>query len=197
VPPAVATRVRVPPPQEEVAVTTPNRTDVDLLGAVADGDRRALEVLYRRNAPWLVARLRRRCSDTGTVDEVLQDTFVAVWRGAGRYDGRGEVGSWLWGIAVRRLVDAVRRSPRALALPEVPERPDLVGSAEEQVLLGLEHGELGPALDRLSPELGAVVRATVLDGLTTREAGRLLGIPPGTVKTRMMRARAQLREDLA
>jgi RNA polymerase sigma-70 factor (ECF subfamily) len=65
------------------------------------------------------------------------------------------------------------------------------------VLLGLEHGELGPALDRLSPELRAVVRATVLDGLTTREAGRLLGIPSGTVKTRMMRARAQLREDLA
>ncbi len=179
-------------------MSTPEPSDERLLAAVADGDRRALEQLYRRNAPWITARLQRRCSDPGVVDEVLQDTFVAVWRGAGHYDGRGEVGGWLWGIAVRRLVDAVRRSPRtALALPEVPEQPDLVGSAEEQVLLGLEHGELGAALDRLSPELGAVVRATVLDGLTTREAGRLLGIPAGTVKTRMMRARAQLREDLA
>jgi RNA polymerase sigma-70 factor (ECF subfamily) len=198
VPTAVATRARVPQPREEVAVTTSDRTDADLLRAVADGDRRALEELYRRNAPWLVARLQRRCSDTGTVDEVLQDTFVAVWRGAGRYDGRGEVGAWLWGIAVRRLVDAVRRSPRpAEALLDVPDAVDLVGSAEDQVLLGIEHGELGPALDRLSPELRAVVRATVLDGLTTREAGRLLGIPAGTVKTRLMRARAQLREDLA
>ena len=63
--------------------------------------------------------------------------------------------------------------------------------------MGVEYGDLGTALDRLSPELRAVVQATVLDGLTTREAARLLGIPSGTVKTRMMRAKAQLREALA
>lgn len=176
----------------------PEPADRALLAAVAGGDRGALETLYRRHAPWLTARLQRRCSDSGVVDEVLQDTFVAVWRSAGRYDGRGEVAAWIWGISVRRLVDAVRRSPRpTAALLDVPDTADLVSSAEEQVLLGIEHGELGPALDRLSPELRAVVRATVLDGLTTREAGKLLGIPSGTVKTRMMRARAQLREDLA
>ncbi len=179
-------------------MSTPEPSDGQLLAAVAAGDRRALEQLYRRNAPWLAARLQRRCGDGGVVDEVLQDTFVAVWRGAGRFDGRGEAGAWLWGIAVRRLVDAVRRSPRPTAdLLSVPETAGVVGSAEEQVLLGIEHGALGPALDRLSPALRAVVRATVLDGLTTREAGQLLGIPAGTVKTRMMRARAQLREDLA
>jgi RNA polymerase sigma-70 factor (ECF subfamily) len=170
--------------------------DAALLAAVAGGDRTALEVLYRRHAPWLLARLHRRCSDPGVVDEVIQDTFVAVWRGAGRFDGRGEVGAWVWGIAVRRLVDALRRTPRPTA-ELVDDDADVVVSAEEQVLVGIEHGELGPALDRLSPELRAVVQATVLDGLTTREAGRLLGIPSGTVKTRMMRARAQLREDLA
>ena len=57
--------------------------------------------------------------------------------------------------------------------------------------------EIWPALRGLSPELRAVVQATVLDGLTTREAARLLGIPAGTVKTRMMRARIQLRGALA
>jgi RNA polymerase sigma-70 factor (ECF subfamily) len=195
---APLTRPRVPQPRGEAVLSTPERTDAELLSAVGDGDRAALEELYRRHAPWLAARLRRRCSDLDLVDEVLQDAFVAAWRGAGRYDGRGEVGAWLWGSAVRRLVDAVRRSPRpTTALVDAREPSELVGSAEEQVLLGLEHGALGPALDRLSPELLAVVRATVLDGLTTREAARLLGIPPGTVKTRMMRARAQLREDLA
>ena len=175
---------------------TPEPDDATLLAAVADGDRFALGVLYKRHAPWLLARLHRRCGDPGVVDEVLQDTFVAVWKGAARFDGRGEVGAWVWGIAVRRLVDALRRSPRPTA--ELPDdSADVVVSAEDQVLVGIEHGELGPALDRLSPELRAVVQATVLDGLTTREAGHLLGIPSGTVKTRMMRARAQLREDLA
>jgi RNA polymerase sigma-70 factor, ECF subfamily len=70
-------------------------------------------------------------------------------------------------------------------------------SAEEKVLLGVEYGDLGTALLRLSPEMRAVLQATVLDGLTTREAGRLLGIPENTVKTRLRRAKAHLRLDLA
>lgn len=173
-----------------------DRPDTDLVSAAADGDRTALELLYRRHAPWLLLRLQRRCADPGLVDEVVQDTFVAVWRGAGRYDGRGEVAAWIWGIGVRRLVDALRRRPHGIQLPVSPAAEvDL--SAEERVLLGVEYGDLAGALDRLSPELHAVVQATVLDGLTTGEASRLLGIPQGTVKTRMMRARAQLREELA
>ena len=168
--------------------------DVALLAAVAAGQRGALAELYRRHAGWLQLRLARRCADEELVASALQDTFVAVWRGAGRYAGKGEVGAWLWGIAVRRLVDQVRRRP--VSTVELVELPESAPSAEELVLLGVEHGDLAGALHRLSPELRAVVRATVLDGLTTREAGRLLGIPAGTVKTRMMRARAQLRQEL-
>ncbi len=171
-----------------------DRADGALLAAAAEGDRTALETLYARHAAWLTLRLSRRCNDAGVVDEVLQDTFVAVWRSAGRYTGEGAVGAWMWGIAVRRLVDALRRRPPA-SYP-VPEEIGLVASAEEVVLLGVEYGDLAGALNRLSPELRAVVQATVLDGLTTREAARLLGIPAGTVKTRMMRARALMREEL-
>ena len=167
-----------------------------LLAAVADGDRAAFEELYARHAPWVVVRLTRRCADPGLVDEVVQDTFVAVWRSASRWDGRGEVAAWVWGIAIRRLIDGLRSKPRTL-LGLVREDRELTPSAEEAVLLGVQYGDLGGALGRLSPELRAVVQATVLDGLTTREAGRLLGIPAGTVKTRMMRARAILREELA
>ena len=74
---------------------------------------------------------------------------------------------------------------------------NLIESAEDRVLLGVEHGDLAGALDRLSPELRSVVQATVLDGLTTREAAQLLGLRQGTVKTRMMRARHVLRKELA
>jgi len=176
------------------AHVTADDTDEQLLAAVADGDRAALRALYDRHAPWLSLRLARRCADRGVVDETLQDTFMAVWRGAGRYRGSGDVGAWIWGIAIRRLIDALRRLPRReVLMAEVDDRR----TAEEQVLLGVEYGDLGGALNKLSPELRAVVQATVLDGLTSREAGRLLGIPTGTVKTRMMRARAQLREELA
>ncbi|HVQ87013.1 MAG TPA: RNA polymerase sigma factor [Actinomycetes bacterium] len=173
-----------------------DRSDPRLVEALADGDRTALRELYERHAPWLLIRLQRRCSDEGLVDEVIQDTFVAVWRSADKYDSRGEVAAWVWGIGVRRLVDALRRKPSSALLATVPER-DIEISAEERVLLGVEYGDLAGALDRLSPELRAVVQATVLDGLTTAEAARLLGIPQGTVKTRMKRAKAHLREELA
>jgi RNA polymerase sigma-70 factor (ECF subfamily) len=175
---------------------TPDRSrDVALLAAVADGDRAALRSLYERHAPWLTLRLARRCADPGIVEEVVQDTFVAVWKGARRYRGSGEVAAWIWGIGIRRLIDRFRRHP--LPIPTLLDRGGVVVSAEEEVLLRVEHGDLGAALDRLSPELRAVMQATVLDGLTTREAAKLLGIPQGTVKTRLMRARHELREALA
>ncbi|MDX1620987.1 MAG: RNA polymerase sigma factor [Nitriliruptorales bacterium] len=176
------------------------RDDRELLAGVADGDRDALRVLHERHTPWLALRLHRRCNDRGLVDEVIQDTFLAVWRAPNRYRGDGEVAAWLWGIAVRRLIDGFRREKvrPSLAAEEAPEGmvSSLTPSSEELALLGVEFGDLSGALERLSPELRAVVQATVLDGLTSRETAAYLGIPTGTVKTRMQRARAQLREAL-
>jgi RNA polymerase sigma-70 factor, ECF subfamily len=170
------------------------RTDRDLVCALALGDRHALATLYARHAAWLVLRLSRRCSDSGAVDEAVQDTFLAAWRGADRFAAKGEVAAWLWGIASRRLADQLRRrSPTEVPLTDV-----IAGapSAEEQVLRRVEFGRLGTALAKIAPELRAVVQATVLDGLTSDEAAQLLGIPTGTVKTRLMRARAALRREL-
>ena len=182
--------------QDSMRSSGEDSTDADLVAAVAAKDRSALEILYRRHEPWLAMRLARRCSDRAVVDEVVQDTFVVVWRTAERYQGSGEVAAWIWGIGIRRLLQALR--PRKPLLDRLRrQRHDEMTSAEEQVLVGIEHGGLAGALADLSPELRAVVEATVLDGLTTNEAAALLGIPSGTVKTRMMRARRQMREALA
>jgi RNA polymerase sigma factor (sigma-70 family) len=173
--------------------------DPELLAALADGDLAAMRTLYDRHAPWLAARLTRRCNDREAVADVLQDTFVALWQGAERWRGDGEVAAWLWGIAVHRLVSRLRGRRDILVLPleEVSAARPVEPSAEERVLLGVEYGDLGSALLRLSPEMRAVVQATVLDGLSTRQAARLLGIPANTVKTRLHRAKARLRQDLA
>ncbi|MFD7599664.1 RNA polymerase sigma factor [Streptomyces mirabilis] len=176
------------------------RSDGELLRAIAaDTDRRAFEELYRRYAPWLTARLRGRCADAGVVDDVVQETFLAVWRGTASYREEGDAAGWLWRIGSRRLIDTLRgdgaRGRLRQTLARFRHRHE--ASAEERVLAGVEHGDLAGALIRLSPELRAVLQATVIDGLTTREAAVLLGIPPGTVKTRALRARKQLREELA
>ena len=167
-------------------------TDAELLAAIVDGRIDALRELHERHASWLAARLAQRAADPTLVEDALQETFVAVWRKAGDYRGEGEVAAWLWGIAIRKLIDRLRRD----RLPRF-ERPSVVESAEEAVLAGIGYGELGEAMSRLSPELMAVVQARILDGLSTREAARLLGIPTGTVKTRLMRAKQIMREQLA
>jgi RNA polymerase sigma factor (sigma-70 family) len=176
------------------------RDDAALVAALPDGDLGALRELYDRHAPWLSARLSRRCSDPDIVADALQDCFQVAWTQARRWRRDGEVAAWLWGIAVRRLVSRLRGRREVLMVPLDTEH--LTGapadvSAEERVLLGVEYGDLGASLGRLSPEMRAVVQATVLDGLTSREAARLLGIPENTVKTRLHRAKARLREDLA
>lgn len=177
------------------ASTGDPRTDAELLADIGAGDRGALHELFRRHEPWLAARVRGRCGDPGVVDEVVQDTFLAVWRSAAAYRGDGEVAAWLWGVAARTLLRAVR--PRRSVLERLSRlRADPDPSAEEAVLARIEHSDVGAALARLSPELRLVVQATVLDGLSTREAAALLGIPSGTVKSRMHRARIELREAL-
>jgi RNA polymerase sigma-70 factor (ECF subfamily) len=170
-------------------------SDRDLLTEIAAGDRGALHELFDRHQPWLAARLRRRCGDPEVVADVVNDTFLVVWQKPGSYRDGGEVAAWLWGIAVRTLLHRVR--PRKSVLERLLQhRQESFPSAEEAVLLRVEHSDVGRALQRLSPELIAVVQATVLDGLSTREAAELLGIPTGTVKSRMSRARLELREAL-
>jgi RNA polymerase sigma-70 factor (ECF subfamily) len=179
--------------------------DAVLLRRAARGDGLAFTELHDRLAPMLVLRLRRRCADDDMVADVVQETFIAAWRAAGSWDGRGDVGAWVWTIAVRRLVDAFRR--RAARVSTVPLEDDdavqvrrriaLADSAEDQVMAGVLGGPVEAAIAGLSPELRAVLQATVLDGLSVREAAVVLGIPEGTVKTRAMRARVFMKEALA
>jgi RNA polymerase sigma-70 factor, ECF subfamily len=173
------------------------RDDAALLRAVARGDEAALAVLYDRHAGWLTVRMTRRCATPDLVDHAVQDTFLAVWREAGAYRGGGDVAAFIWGIGIRRLIDAIRREHGPRRQRWRTAEPETVVSAEDQVLAGIEHGRLGQALAGLSPELRGAIEATVLDGLTCAEAAVLLGVAEGTVKSRCHRARVALRAALA
>jgi RNA polymerase sigma-70 factor (ECF subfamily) len=169
-----------------------------LVRLVARGDRAAFDELYRRTAPWLAVRLRRRCADDELVADVMQETYLAVWRAAPALAGVAAGGTavgWLWTIAARRLVDAYRR--RARDCRPLPVRPQPAAPAEDEALRDTVGDAIGDALHRLAPELRQVLQALVLDGLTVREASVFLGLPEGTIKTRARRARIALREALS
>jgi RNA polymerase sigma-70 factor (ECF subfamily) len=171
----------------------------ELVRRIARGDRAAFDDFYRRTAPWLAVRLRRRCADEELLAEVLQDTYLAVWRAGAAFAGAATGGSalgWLWTIAARRLIDAFRRRARgARPLAAAPAPP--AAGADEEALRDVVGDPLATALRQLAPELRQVLHALALDGLSVREAAILLGLPEGTVKTRARRARIALREALS
>ena len=174
--------------------------EAELVRRVAGGDRAAFDELYRRTSPWLAVRLRRRCADDDVVADVLQETYLAVWRAAGSYAGSVTEGSavgWLWTIAANRLVDAFRRRARQERVPTVALLDTTAPAAEDEVMANRVDQNFEQALLRLPPELRQVLQAMVLDDLSVRQTAVLLGMPEGTVKTRARRARMALRKALS
>jgi RNA polymerase sigma-70 factor (ECF subfamily) len=174
--------------------------DDDLVARVAAGDDTALRELFGRHAPWLAARLRA-VLPAADVEDVLQETFLAAWRGARGYRPQGACGGWLWGIARRQaaLLLRCRGSAGQAAWTVLPDDlaagPGTSDPAETALArAGLEEAvaALGPAG---SPER-EVWRLMYEQDRPVAEVAELLGVPPGTVKSRAHRARRLLRAAL-
>ena len=171
--------------------------DDELIGAVAAGDDGALRELFFRHAPWLAARLRS-VLPAADVEDVLQETFLAAWRGAGNYRPEGAGGGWLWGIARRQAALFVRRSGRSsVVLPTVITADGRPGADPAEA--ALSRAAIADAVGALGPE-GCPERETwrllYIEDRPVAEVAELMGVPEGTVKSRAHRARRLLRAAL-
>jgi RNA polymerase sigma-70 factor, ECF subfamily len=171
--------------------------DDELIAAVAGGDDRALRELFFRHAPWLAARLRG-VLPASEVEDVLQETFLAVWRGARRYRPEGSAGGWVWGIARRQAALWLRRrGPAELLLPALVAADGRhPGDPAEAAL---SKAEVDCAVSALGPEGGAARetwRLMYVEDRTVAEVAELMGVPEGTVKSRAHRARELMRAAL-
>jgi RNA polymerase sigma-70 factor, ECF subfamily len=176
---------------------TTGTADDELVRAVAAADRHALELLYRRHAPWLAGRLAARTSSRDLAEEALQDTFLAAWRGARAYHGSGEVPAWLWGIARRRLASLARRQPRgSLSLEVAGERVDPATGPEEAALGRDASARIRRALAHLPDEQRAAITAVVYQGQSIEQAALAAAVAEGTIKSRLHRARLHIRKEL-
>jgi RNA polymerase sigma-70 factor (ECF subfamily) len=169
--------------------------DDELITAIAAGDDTALRELFGRHAPWLAIRLRSLLPATDTED-VLQETFLAVWQGAGGYRP-GSAGGWLWGIARRQAALFLRRrGPATLELPGLLAINDSDGDPAEGVLSGVAMARAAAALGPDGSPEREVWRLVYLEDRPVAEAAELLGVPVGTVKSRAHRVRRRLRAAL-
>jgi RNA polymerase sigma-70 factor, ECF subfamily len=176
---------------------TTGAADDELVAAVAAGDRQALELLYRRHAPWLAGRLAARTTSRELAEEALQDTFLAAWRGARTYHGTGEVPAWLWGIGRRRLASLARRQPHgSLSLAAAGERTDQAAGPEEAALGRDASDRIRLAVAHLPDDQRAAITAVVYQGQTIEQAALAAAVPEGTIKSRLHRARLHIRKEL-
>jgi RNA polymerase sigma-70 factor (ECF subfamily) len=168
------------------------------LRRTARGDGRALEELYARHGAALFGYLLVLTPDRGLAEEVLQDTLVAAWKGAGSFAGRSSVKTWLFGIARRKVRDALRRRGLPLAADDslLEALPTGEPGPEDALLSGVRSAELAGCVARL----GAVHRETLalvfFHELSYAEAAEVLMVPVGTVKSRLSNAKRALREML-
>ncbi len=173
-----------------------------LLWQVADGDEEALRQIYDEYRPRLRRYLWHQLDGDGhAVEEALQDIFLAVWRSAGSYRGEATVATWLFQIAhytaLRTRKAAVRRWRSEIEAEIAPSERAIVpvtASLEDAVL---EHLALDEALSRLTAKHRAVLHLVFQQGFTAEEAAQILGVPVGTVKSRVSYARRALQSALA
>jgi RNA polymerase sigma factor (sigma-70 family) len=169
----------------------PSRADVTLLSAVADGDGAALTELYRRHGRALFGYLLRLAGDRMTAEEILQDTLLAVWRSAAAFEGRSGARTWLFGVARRQAYQRLRLSP-APTPAEPVHLPDPAPGPEELAILAAGGTPVAAAVARLPDHHREVIALALVAGLSLVEVAAVLGVPVGTVKSRLHHGRAAL-----
>jgi RNA polymerase sigma-70 factor (ECF subfamily) len=175
------------------AMTPQTHSDNDLLAAIATGDPLALETLYinyHRRLGHFVSRFTSRYEN---VEEIVNDTFVAVWQRAKDFRGASRVSSWIYGIAYRTALNSLRRQKNHNASQSLDDCPQqTVDPCLETEL----HDWLTHGLNRLPIELRFTVELAYRMGHSMEEIAAITCAPVGTVKARMFHAREKLRQYL-
>jgi RNA polymerase sigma-70 factor (ECF subfamily) len=171
--------------------------DEALLARVAQSDPGAFEALYDRYSGPVYSLAAGMLRDAALAQEVAQDVFLAISRSAREFEARrGSARAWILSVAHHKSVDAVRRSRRNLtvALPDtITDDTDVIEAAQARV----DAGHVRQALEALSVEQRAAIVLAYYGGYTQREIAQRLGVPLGTIKTRMREGLLHLRTALS
>lgn len=180
------------------------RPDGELMARVARGDTDAFDALFLRHQRPVFGFLLRMVADAGLAEDLAQECFLRVWRARHTYRPMAAFRTWLFTIARRLALDALKRSRVEVAALEPaleegrPLSPEAVArlqadGPEQRVLARAMERAMEDALCRLSAELREVVLLRETEGLTYDEIAAITGCPVGTVKSRLNAARARLR----
>ncbi|MCK1385668.1 sigma-70 family RNA polymerase sigma factor [Bradyrhizobium sp. 21] len=173
----------------------------DLIGRVAStGDREAFKRLFEHFAPRIKGLMLRAGCSADEAEEIAQSALIAVWRKASQFDpATAGAAAWIFTIARNLRIDMFRRRARANRLggtSELPDTPDPAESADVVISRVQDAARIASAITRLSAEQSMVVRLSFIEEKPHPDIASLLGIPLGTVKSRIRLAMNRLRDIL-
>lgn len=184
-------------PVEEVRIDPSPQDLAGLIERIAEAqDREAFAALFRHFAPRVKGYLVRQGADVHTADELAQEAMLMVWRKAAQFDaGKASAGTWIFAIARNLRIDAFRKEKR----PEIdPDDPALVPAEDprpEDRIEQEQHGRrLRETLSQLPAEQATVIRMSFFEDKPHSEIAEALGLPLGTVKSRIRLALGRFRE---
>jgi RNA polymerase sigma-70 factor (ECF subfamily) len=182
-----------PAPQRE-------RDAVDLMRRAAAGDRAAFAALYEAFAKPVMSFVYHLTFDRALAEDLTQETFLRAWRAAPSYRPMGRFSTWLFQIAKNAAFSAGARSRRRRAREEAREPSETADRAARPADASARRDEVSSAvrdaLARLSDRLRVAFTLVRLEGRSYAETAEVLGVPEGTVKSRMAAAEARLRARL-
>jgi RNA polymerase sigma-70 factor (ECF subfamily) len=172
------------------AISRDRGRDLGLARAAASGDAAAFESLVRDNADAVFGHCLRFFGDHATAEDATQEVFLKVYRRLGTYDGRAAFSTWLFRLAHNTCLDMARAATRR---PDPVDPVELPDSETSDPMRAVDDADLlRPALAALPPDERDALAAVGLYEMTYQEAGDALGVPAGTVKSRVFRARRAL-----
>jgi RNA polymerase sigma-70 factor (ECF subfamily) len=182
-----------PPGPPGTGSPRPDRDDARLLHQIAGGDQGAMAEFYQFHGRIVLAQILLVVDERALGEEILQDTMLAVWRGAGSFRGESGVRSWVIAIARRQARDRLRRHrPRMVDEAVLAGQPSPGPGPELVALERAEVAGVADAIRGLAPLHREVLGLAFGAGLTLAEVADVLEIPLGTVKSRLSAARAAL-----
>lgn len=171
----------------------------ELLSHVATGDQAAFGELYDELAPRVLGTIRRLLIDHAQSEEVAQEVFLEVWQSASRFDpNKGGATAWILTMARRRAIDRIRAAQSAhdrdtrVGVRDFRVQDDVAETAE----IIVERERVGKAMERLTDVQRQAISLAYDAGYTHTEIAELLGVPVGTVKTRLRDGMIRLRSEL-
>jgi RNA polymerase sigma-70 factor (ECF subfamily) len=180
-----------------IGVSTDDASDEALMARVADGDRRAIQLLFERHQLRVYHFVLRLVANCATAEDIVSDVFLELWRHAASFEGRARLSTWILAIARNKAVSAMRRRTDQPLEDAVAEAiPDAAIAADETLDAAQRSVLLRQCLAQLSPSHREIIDLVYYHEKSVEEVAVIVGVPAATVKTRMFYARRRLAHHL-